>query len=935
MNFKLILNLFKFCISFCFLGLCTYLIAQETPPFEYYGTQEYRAAAQNWNITHNSNGEVFFANNEGVVYYDGSNWQTLKSINQSIVRSVYYADKRLYVGMYMEFGYFLKDNLGKWDYISLSESCRNDVKEDEQFWKIVPLGDQIVFQSLDQLFVFDKVKNTFSILGHTTGIIGSWVSDGQLYVQDQLKDLYQIVGGEWRLVAKSNQIGNSVVVSLKTKEEKLSFVNELGNIWEFQSGLWKSQIKLDISGARVFSAAALNNDMWALGTISDGLSIYDSQGTKKYQLSSIKGIKSNTVLSIHQDNQSNIWLGLDNGIICINDEAPIKTFVDPQGELGTIYTSAQINGLTYLGTNIGLFYRDTNMSHYSLVPESFGQVWELSIHNGVLLMGHHQGSFIVNGSVLVPLSVGTGAWTFKEAGSNLLLIGTYKGLELLEWKKNNWEWIDYLKGFNLSARYLESSGQTSFIVSHEYKGVYQLDLAENYRSVLSTKKFEVPEKGAHSALAKFDGSVWYNAPSGLWKYDYTSKKFDLQTWAPEIIGSDPYYSGKMVAIQNKSLWFFKRGKVIKLTNALTKESYKAQTFSISMDLLKPMMGFENVSKISQDKYLLGGVNQYLVLESNTINNPKFKPLIQKISGVDQKVDQEVILSISEEGKVPYKFNTLRFKIGSPDYSVYSESFLQYRLLGHQDQWSEWTDLTEIYWPRLSPGKYRFEIRSGNSIYETSNVVSYAFEIIPPWYLHPLMWVTYLFGSLSFIWITHRSDLRYFKRQKQRILDESLRRSQLNELQVEQKFIKEKNSFLENEFRQKKKELANTLLHLNKNFDLLSEVKDQLTRSSNSHYFDPLIDRIDESLNEGDSWHLLEEAFNNIDNEFLSKLKNEFSDLSPSELKMCVYLRLNLSTKEIATLLNIAPKSVEIKRYRLRKKLRLDQEEQLQEYILRY
>ena len=86
MNFKLILNLFKFCISFCFLGLCTYLIAQETPPFEYYGTQEYRAAAQNWNITHNSNGEVFFANNEGVVYYDGSNWQTLKSINQSIVQ---------------------------------------------------------------------------------------------------------------------------------------------------------------------------------------------------------------------------------------------------------------------------------------------------------------------------------------------------------------------------------------------------------------------------------------------------------------------------------------------------------------------------------------------------------------------------------------------------------------------------------------------------------------------------------------------------------------------------------------------------------------------------------------------------------------------------------------------------------------------------------
>jgi DNA-binding CsgD family transcriptional regulator len=167
------------------------------------------------------------------------------------------------------------------------------------------------------------------------------------------------------------------------------------------------------------------------------------------------------------------------------------------------------------------------------------------------------------------------------------------------------------------------------------------------------------------------------------------------------------------------------------------------------------------------------------------------------------------------------------------------------------------------------------------------------------------------------------------------LEDSLRKSQLKELQVEQKFITEKNHFLENEFRQKKKELANTLLHLNKNLDLLIEVKDQLNRSSNSSSFLPLIDRINKSLNEGDSWHLLEEAFNNIDNEFLTKLKNEFSDLSSSELKMCVYLRLNLSTKEIATLLNITPKSVEIKRYRLRKKLRLGQEEQLQDYILRY
>ena len=131
------------------------------------------------------------------------------------------------------------------------------------------------------------------------------------------------------------------------------------------------------------------------------------------------------------------------------------------------------------------------------------------------------------------------------------------------------------------------------------------------------------------------------------------------------------------------------------------------------------------------------------------------------------------------------------------------------------------------------------------------------------------------------------------------------------------------------------ELANTLLHLNKNIELLIEVKEQLGKTNNGDFFRDLIKRIDDNLTDEDSWKLLEEAFNNVDQEFLSKLKTEFTELSPSELKLCVYLRLNLSTKEIATLLNITPKSVEIKRYRLRKKLNLGSEDRLQDFILGY
>ena len=91
--------------------------------------------------------------------------------------------------------------------------------------------------------------------------------------------------------------------------------------------------------------------------------------------------------------------------------------------------------------------------------------------------------------------------------------------------------------------------------------------------------------------------------------------------------------------------------------------------------------------------------------------------------------------------------------------------------------------------------------------------------------------------------------------------------------------------------------------------------------------------LDKNLNSTDDWKLFEEAFNNADKDFMKNLKSKHPNLTPNDLKLCAYLRLNLSSKEIAPLLNISHRSVEVKRYRLRKKMGLEHESGLTEYIL--
>ena len=83
----------------------------------------------------------------------------------------------------------------------------------------------------------------------------------------------------------------------------------------------------------------------------------------------------------------------------------------------------------------------------------------------------------------------------------------------------------------------------------------------------------------------------------------------------------------------------------------------------------------------------------------------------------------------------------------------------------------------------------------------------------------------------------------------------------------------------------------------------------------------------------ESWRIFEDNFNEVHEDFLKRLKQQFPDLSPGDLKLAAYLRMNLSSKEISPLLFISVRSIENKRSRLRKKLGLKEEDNLVDFII--
>jgi DNA-binding CsgD family transcriptional regulator len=164
--------------------------------------------------------------------------------------------------------------------------------------------------------------------------------------------------------------------------------------------------------------------------------------------------------------------------------------------------------------------------------------------------------------------------------------------------------------------------------------------------------------------------------------------------------------------------------------------------------------------------------------------------------------------------------------------------------------------------------------------------------------------------------------------------ENKRQLEVKQLENEQQLMKIKNDQLILEMDNKNRELAVSTMNLIKKNELLSLIKDDLKKTEDSsRNIKTVISTINKNINEEDTWNLFKDAFNNADKDFLKKIKALHPALTPNDLRLCAYLRLNLSSKEIAPLLNISVRSVEIKRYRLRKKMDLPHEQGLVEYIL--
>ncbi|TKB98344.1 triple tyrosine motif-containing protein [Pedobacter cryotolerans] len=930
------------------------------PQVSSFSNLQYRGGTQNWGITQDKNGILYFANNEGLITYNGAYWKSYLLPNKTVVRSVKIsADGKIYVGGQDELGYFFPNESGTLIFHSIKNLIPAGERQFADIWDIHLLNDEIFFRTVNKIF---RLKNNkIDVFITRNAWVYAGVVNKEILAHENKIGLKHFKNGQWLIKCDDKRILNSTITAILPYSADTLLITTLKDGLFLLKG--NKLIEKRTINDRVFAndrincALRINENLYALGTTSSALLVINKQGVIERQFSYAEGLNNNNIRSVLLDQHQNLWLGLDDGISFIAFNSAIKHIYPDRNKQVSSYATKIFNSKLYIGTSNGLLAApiDLNAEDFSNLQTKFtevenskGQTWGLTEVNKHLLLANEDGGYVVNNYSASQLYSGLGTWLFASLSKNnqddYVVAGTYTGLELIDYKNGTFSTKGTLSALNEPLRFIAVDHQLNCVwASHPYRGIYKLDISADRQKIIKTTlltKNDGLPKTLYNYIFKIKGKIVAATADGIYQYDAAIKRFYQSALFRPMF--------KNLSIQlltedkDGNVWFVSE-KRVGVIDFKQKNDIKNFTIVEFPELTaKILAGFENIYPYNDRNIFIGANKGLIHIDYRKYAANIYKPNVLlgqiKIIGKTDSIFFGGYYSKekNETKKLSYEFNSMHFEYASTLFEQKENIEYSYQLKGYDDEWSTWSSKSEKDYTNLPHGKYTFFVKARNNLGNESEPTSYSFAISAPWYNSNLAYVFYFLVFSCLVYLLIKLQEKEHLRQQ----DKLRQKHQLEIERNEQQITKLQKKQLEADVEFKNKELATTTMHLVQRGKLLSKIGDELlplmqetTSKDTANDLKKVIRLLNEAKKLDNDWNQFAIHFDHVHANFLTNLKVNFPNLSPSDLKLCAYLKLNLSSKEIAQLLNITPRAVEVSRYRLRKKLGLKPEVNLFDYLL--
>lgn len=929
-------------------------------PVTNYAVSDYAAGTQNWQLLTTDNGWLYAANNNGLLEFDGSAWRVYGLYYGNLPRSIAkLGDQAIFIGATNDFGVFRATPTGGMRYTSLlPKSVEPNFGE---VWSIDVVAGQVYVMTRHLIITgtytdADSLMNVQQLRVESRVFCSATIDDAVYVGTDN--GLYLLSGTRMNRIHGSDILRGYEVRCIQALDsERLLIATDLGGLFVYdgtQITPFRTEADAFIRANQLYTFAVRNGTI-ALGTVQQGIAVVDAQGRMCRYVSRKDGLQNNTILSMAFDRLGNLWVGLDQGIDYVQLASTRQYFSDDRTPYGTGYAAIRVsrsgNDRYYFGTNQGLYVTDSPSHPLRLVEGSTGQVWSLAEVDGTLFCCHNRGLFVVDETRVQALCTDEGFWKVLPLPDGRLLAGSYSGFRVMEKASevrgqqsavSRWH-LSKVRGFDDTAfRWQVDPAGTVWAVATS--GVVRLEWQDDYS--LRCENIQ-PYNGAHD---------WFNISRLGERILISSNDYcrvigadgrlqrDEATYGQ--LNGEGYYAltykdskGNILYVQDGTLFIRVRAG----------EDYRpAQPiYNGASDFVG---GFENVYE-SDGSYIVGALQGFcrLTLPDDAQPNSS-EPLMlymreaklmnnngEVVYGEAMDKEQPEATPRDRKDKdlfvLPFVHHNLMIRCAinrSPaDHARYA-----FRLLPRDKEFTPLSERSFIEFSSLKEDHYTLEVicRYAEPNASPSEVrQSWRFTILPPWYR--TWWARTLLVLFIALWLGGIGYIIYVyaDRAKRRTLHDQ----QLRILQLE-------NERTQSRLQAKSQELARILHEQAGRQEQIGEITEALDKSIHdlsSHNIKKAEERLQalkqrmlDKKDDNIDWQRFEENFDEVHAGFCKQLSTSYPWMNIQERKLCVYIHMGMLTKEIAPLLGLSTRGVEMMRYRMRCKMGLDPQANLKDYL---
>ena len=906
MRKKLILTLF--CVLVAGFAMAT----TPKPCFRNFTPAEYGAMSQNWSVAQDSLGYVYVGNNACLLRFNGKGWEKFYPLGkEAVIRSLYAYGDRLYLGSFQDFGYVEYDAFGNMQYTSLYSRLESSPDESEEFWYITRMGKHVFFIYFTSLYIYDT----------ETGALHREVAPSSYFYPSG--DRLVLASGSGMARSYDGCSFSSEAVSIPAQPERIVkmfpgpaegtrwAVSATRGLFLLEEGKARrmDSIKWDVANR----AIQCSDGSLVVGFLSSGVYAFGPSGEVLWHIGAEDGLLDNTVLSLLEDRSGNIWCALDKGLAVIYKGGD-RLLSLSHYNLGKISVSLWDGSRLFVGSNQGLctFTLDTQALSVSKVADFFpnSHLWSLYRgDDGGVFIGENSGTYVMDGKgAMRMLSQAPGgtelrAMTLRD-GTEVLVQGSFTRLYLYKKVKDAWTLSHEVEGFMHPVRHLEVAYLGNVWLEHMYRGMYKVVLSEDGSRVSEVTAF--PLDGGR--LCKMGGRVLFHNKEGFWYYDEHQGRM-----APfEPLQQLGLGECRRVIPSGKDLYWVVRQEDATLLKFHADRADVLDRLHLgNLDVSMPDL-FESIIPLQDSLFLLGVENGFLVhdLCAAAAETPRLH--ISSLQCIGS--GEELQLPLDQQKLTLPHHATLQLSLAATGVK-YLNPDIRYQLSSYDYQPRKVETDMRIAYSYLSAGTYVFRAWLADApdtmLIELPVVVRRSvFASFPALLLYVLMFM----GLIAGIYVLMRR-------------------------RMDRKLLSLRNEQLEASILLKSKELATYSLIEATRSQVLDKLKKSLARVR--YQKDGVLSKAEYEamqtiIREGEfsqgNWDLFYTNFDLIHKSFFRTLQERHPDLTPRDLRICAYLRHNMSTKELSSIMGVSIKGAEAARYRLRKKFSLPADVTISEYL---